>query len=181
MTGPKVTKKVKTIHVDVDKCNGCRACEVICSAYHATPKYSSTNPARSRIRVIREPIRDIYIPVYAGEYVKAQCSAREKYTIDGKEYDECSFCKAACPSRTDFKEPDTGLPLSCDMCESDPPLEEPMCVKWCHAEALIYEEKEEVVEETVELGKLELGLESLANEYGLGKVVDAIARMAHKN
>lgn len=181
MTGVIIKKSAKTIHVDVDKCNGCRACEVICSAFHATPKYSSTNPARARIRVIREPIRDLYIPVYAGEYVKAQCSGKEKYTIDGKVYDECVFCKASCPSRSDFKEPDSGLPLSCDMCESDPPLEEPMCVKWCLTDALTYEEQEEEAEEIMEIGKLELGLESLANEYGLGKVVDAIARMAHKN
>jgi benzoyl-CoA reductase subunit BamC len=46
---------------------------------------------------------------------------RDKYTIDGKEYDECAFCRASCPSRDFFKEPDSGLPLKCDMCESDPP------------------------------------------------------------
>ncbi len=176
----KIKRIAKTIRVDVDKCNGCRACEVICSSFHATPKYSSSNPARSRIRVIREPIRDMYIPVYAGEYVKAQCSAKEKYTINGKEYDECAFCKAACPSRDDFKEPDSGLPLSCDMCESDPPLAEPMCVQWCLTDALIYEEREEEVTLEAEPGKLETGLESLANEYGLGKVIDAIVRMSHR-
>ncbi len=92
-------RTVKTIKIDVDKCNGCRACEVICSAFHATPKYSSNNPARSRIRVIREPLTDIYLPVYAGEYTAAECAGRDKYTIDGKEYDECAFCRASCPSR----------------------------------------------------------------------------------
>jgi hypothetical protein len=54
------------------------------------PKYSSNNPARSRIRVIRHPLEDIYVPVYAGEYAVAECAGRDKYTIDGKEYDECS-------------------------------------------------------------------------------------------
>ena len=68
---PVKKKVVKTIKVDVDKCNGCRACEMICSAFHAAPKYSSNNPARSRIRVIREPLSDIYVPVYAGEYTAA--------------------------------------------------------------------------------------------------------------
>nr|MCU0584982.1 4Fe-4S binding protein [Desulfobacterales bacterium] len=38
--GEKKKKKVKTIKVDVDKCNGCRACEMICSAFHASPPYS---------------------------------------------------------------------------------------------------------------------------------------------
>ena len=123
--GEKKKKIVKTIKVDVDKCNGCRACEMICSAFHATEKYSSNNPARSRIRVIHEPLKDIYVPVYAGEYAAAECAGRDKYTIDGKEYDECDFCRASCPSRDLFKEPDSGLPLKCDMCEDDPPQKEP--------------------------------------------------------
>ena len=68
----KKTKKiVKSIRIDVDKCNGCRACEVICSSFHATPRYSSNNPERARIRVIHYPLRDLYVPVYAGEYAAA--------------------------------------------------------------------------------------------------------------
>ncbi|MBI5499941.1 MAG: (4Fe-4S)-binding protein [Deltaproteobacteria bacterium] len=181
-TSKKRKKLVKTIRIDVDKCNGCRACEVICSSFHASPKYSSSNPERSRIRVIREPLRDIYVPVYAGEYTAAECSGRDKYTIDGKAYDECAFCRASCPSRSLFKEPDSGLPLKCDMCESDPPLEEPMCVQWCLNDALVYEEHEVEVEEEegVEQGELELGLESLVDRHGLQKLMDTIARMKKK-
>ena len=85
MTEEKKKKTIKTIKINVDKCNGCRACEVICSAFHAAPKYSSNNPARSRIRVIRDPLADIYVPVYAGDYAVAECAGRDKYTIDGKE------------------------------------------------------------------------------------------------
>jgi hypothetical protein len=92
---------------------------MICSAFHAAPKYSSNNPARSRIRVVRQPLDDIYVPVYAGESAGAECAGRDKYVIDGKEYDECAFCRAPCPSRADFKEPDSGLPLKCDMCEGE--------------------------------------------------------------
>jgi len=176
----KAKKKVKVIKIDVDKCNGCRACEVICSAFHATPKYSSNNPARSRIRLIRDPLRDVYLPVYAGEHAVAECMGRDKYVIDGREYDECDFCRSSCPSREVFKEPDSGLPLKCDMCESDPPLEEPMCVQWCLNKALIYEEREEEVEESEKLDEMEVGLESLANKYGLQKVLDAVARMSNK-
>ena len=176
--GEKKKKIVKTIRVDVDKCNGCRACEVACSAFHAAPKYSSNNPARSRVRVIREPLKDIYVPVYAGEHAKSECMGRGKYTIDGKEYDECAFCRASCPSRDLFKEPDSGLPLKCDMCESDPALSEPLCVQWCLADALIYEEREEEVEEEVKAEELETGLESLVNKYGLDKIMETVARMS---
>jgi benzoyl-CoA reductase subunit BamC len=179
--GDKKKKTVKTIRIDVDKCNGCRACEVICSAFHATPKYSSNNPARSRIRVIRDPLRDVYVPVYAGEYTVAECAGRDKYTIDGKEYDECAFCRASCPSRDEFKEPDSGLPLKCDMCEGE---DEPLCVKWCITDALTVEEREEEVEEDQEEGEqeeMEIGLESLADRHGLQKIMDTVARMSKKN
>ncbi len=177
--GEKKKKIVKIIKVDLDKCDGCRACEVACSAFHASPKYSSNNPARSRIRVIHDPLRDVYVPIRAGDYTPAECTGRHTYTINEKEYDECSFCGVSCPARDVFKEPDSGLPLKCDMCESDPPLAEPMCVQWCLADALTYEEREEEVEEEEEKREeMEIGLESLANKYGLQKIIDTIARMS---
>lgn len=174
----KVKKIVKSIKIDLEKCNGCRACEVICSAFHASPKYSSNNPARSRIRLIRDPLKDIYLPVYAGEYSEAECMGRDKYVIAGKEYDECAFCRASCPSRDLFKEPDSGLPLKCDMCEDE---EEPLCVKWCLSEALIYEEREEEVEEDFKLGDMEIGLKSLIDKHGLQKIADTVARISQKD
>lgn len=176
--GEKKKKIVKTIKIDLDKCNGCRACEVICSAFHANPPYSSNNPARSRVRMIREPIRDIYVPVYAGEYTPAECMGRDKYLIDGKEYDECAFCRASCPSRDAFKEPDSGLPLKCDMCEGE---KEPLCVKWCITDALTVEEREEEVEEEEKVADVQIGLESLIERYGKDKVMDTIARMSQKD
>jgi len=185
VSGPLKEKKkkkiIKRIIIDVDKCNGCQGCEVICSAFHAHPQYSSNNPARSRIRVIRDPLADIYVPVYAGEYTAAECAGRDKYKIDGKEYEECAFCRAACPSRDLFKEPDSGLPLKCDMCESDPTLEEPMCVQWCLADALVYEEREVDVEAEEAPDQIDEGLEALANRHGWSKVMDAVARMSKKS
>jgi benzoyl-CoA reductase subunit BamC len=174
----KKKKIVKTIKINADECNGCRACEVICSAFHAQPQYSSNNPARSRIRIIRDPLKDIYIPVYAGEYTAAECMGRDRYVLDGKEYEECAFCRASCPSRDIFKEPDSGLPLKCDMCESDPDLEEPLCVQWCLNDALIYEEREEEEEEEEKPEDLEIGLRTLVNKFGLDKMLDTIARMS---
>jgi benzoyl-CoA reductase subunit BamC len=171
-------KIIKTIKINVDKCNGCRACEMICSAFHAAPKYSSNNPARSRIRIIREPLSDIYVPVYAGEYAAAECAGRDKYTIDGKDYEECAFCRASCPSRSEFKEPDSGLPLKCDMCEGE---EEPLCVKWCTVDALTIEEREEEEVEAVKTEDVEIGLASMVDKYGLQKVMETVARISKKD
>jgi Fe-S-cluster-containing dehydrogenase component len=105
---------------------------------------------------------------------------RDKYVIDGKEYDECDFCRASCPSRDIFKEPDSGLPLKCDMCEDDPPQERPMCVQVCLNDVLVYEEREEEVEEGVEMEAVEAGVGSLIDKYGLKTIADTVARLAQK-
>jgi benzoyl-CoA reductase subunit BamC len=100
--------------------------------------------------------------------------------LDGKEYTECDFCRASCPSRDFFKEPDSGLPIKCDMCEDNEPGEKPLCVQWCLNNALTYEEREEEVEEGEKPGDVETGLESMINKYGLEKIKDTVERLAHK-
>jgi benzoyl-CoA reductase subunit BamC len=175
MKGEQKKKIVKTIRVNVDKCNGCRVCEMICSAVHANPKYSSSNPAKARIRVIRDPLADKFIPVFAGAYTVAECAIRDKYTIGEKEYDQCAFCRASCPSREDFKEPDSGLPLKCDSCEGE---EEPQCVKWCYVGALTLEEREEARAEEEKPGDLENVFESLVKKHGKKRLMDTFTRLS---
>jgi benzoyl-CoA reductase subunit BamC len=180
MKNGRATKIVKEIKVDIDKCTGCRACEMACAAYHAKPRYSSINPARARIRIVANELTDEYVPIRAGDYTPAECNGRHIYTINGKEYSECSFCGASCPSRDYFIEPDSGLPLKCDMCESVPPLPEPMCVKVCEADALTYLEREVERDEKPQeqRGQIEIGLESLVNQYGMEAVIDRLNRMS---
>ncbi|MDP6179024.1 MAG: hypothetical protein QGG48_03950 [Desulfatiglandales bacterium] len=181
MNGGLKKRLVKGIKIDLDKCIGCRSCEVACSAFHAAPKYSSINPARSRIRVVIDEEKDVYVPIRAGDYTPAECTGRNTYTINVKEYRECAFCRASCPTRDYFKEPDSGLPLRCDMCESVPPLEEPMCVQVCRSDALTYVEREEEGGEEEKRDEMEIGLEALAKEHGLEKIIDVVARMAEKD
>jgi benzoyl-CoA reductase subunit BamC len=178
-------KIIKEITVDLSKCNGCRACEKACAAFHATPKYSSFNPARSRIKVVIDERNDQWVPIRAGGFTQAECKGRNQYTIDGKEYSECAFCPASCPSRSYFKEPDSGLPLKCDMCEDVPPLSKPMCVQMCGRGALTYIEREEVVakEETQEAENqiaLKAAYESLVKKHGQKKVVDTFSRLSKR-
>jgi benzoyl-CoA reductase subunit BamC len=179
-SGSNNKKKVKVIKVNLDKCIGCRACEVACSGFHAKPKYSSINPARSRIRVVIDELSDVYVPIRAGDYTQAECNGRNTYIINDKEYSECSFCSVCCPARDLFKEPDSGLPLKCDMCEDDPTLTEPMCVQVCRCGALTYEEWEEEAGEEVEVRRdeMEIGLESLINRFGINKVADTVAQIS---
>ena len=171
-------KKIETIKVNVDACTGCRSCEMACSAFHAVPRYSSLNPARSRIRVFVDEINDVYVPIRGGNYPQAECNVRNRYRIKAKDYSECAFCHASCPSRDWFKEPDSGLPLQCDMCDNMAELTEPMCVQACKFGALTYEVREEEnVSENVRRGELETGLEALTDRYGLQKVMDTAIRI----
>lgn len=168
------SRKVKEIKADLDKCNGCRACEMACSAFHATPRHSSVNPARSRIRVIRDLLKDIYVPVRASDYTSAECIGRHAYIVDGKEYPECSFCGVSCPARDLFKEPDSGLPLRCDMCEE---LQSgPLCVEICQTGALTYHEREAEGNDEKPPGEMETGLDALITRHGLQRVADMLVR-----
>jgi benzoyl-CoA reductase subunit BamC len=63
------------------------------------------------------------------------------------------------------------------MCEGE---KEPLCVKWCMVDALTYEEREEEVEEQTEQEELELGLESLADKFGMDKLKDTLVRLSKK-
>ena len=176
MSGQTKKKLVREIKVDVEKCIGCRACEVACSGFHANPKYSSFNPSRSRIRVVLDLPNDVYVPLRAGEYTSAECTGRQTFKIGGKSYSECSFCPASCPSRDLFKEPDSGLPLKCDMCEGE---QTPLCVQVCRPGSLTYEEREEEgVEAEPTLGEVEIGLKSLLDKHGAQKVMDIMARLS---
>lgn len=118
----------KKIRIDFGKCTGCRNCEVACSLSHLE---DITNPKRARIRVFLE--EDSFYPVLSGPFTDAECTSKALVTIGGKEYDECTICRASCPAKIIFKEPDTGIPLKCDMC-GEPP--DPLCVKWCAGGAL---------------------------------------------
>ncbi|HZK49395.1 MAG TPA: 4Fe-4S binding protein [Thermoleophilia bacterium] len=181
MTETAEKRVVKEIKVDLDKCIGCRACEVACSAFHARPRFSATNPARSRIRVIIDELSDLYVPIRAGDNTSAECTGRHIYAINGKEYSECSFCGVSCPSRDYFYEPDSGLPLKCDMCEEDPTLKEPWCVQVCRCDCLTYTEREdEKPVEEEKRGEMEIGLESLAKKFGMDKILDTVARMSSR-
>jgi len=169
-------KKIKRIEIDVNKCTGCRACEAVCSAYHYSPKFSLINSARSRIRIISDEENDLYVPVLAGPYTEAECDGRRSYSINGEKYDECLFCPASCPSRDLFREPDSGIPLKCDLCGDPPPPEGPLCVYWCKDDALIYVEREEEGEEKNKEDEKEKALEYLIEKYGLAEIRESLNR-----
>ena len=116
------------IIIDASKCTGCCLCEIACSLHH---NEGIVNPQRSRIRVFQEG--DFIFPLIAGPYTEAACNSKHIIAINGHEYDACIFCRASCPDKPIFKEPDVDIPLKCDFC-GEPP--DPQCVKVCFNGAL---------------------------------------------
>ena len=119
---------MKRIKIDFSKCTGCHSCEAACSLQHID---NIVNPKRSRIRILK--VGDVNLPLIAGPYTEAECTSKGIIPLGDQEYDQCIFCRASCPCRPIFKEPDVDIPLKCDFC-GEPP--DPQCVRWCSADAL---------------------------------------------
>ena len=130
------------IFIDSDKCTGCRICEVACS-YFKTGKF---NPRKSRIRVTRLPRIGFDKPYVCIQCPNAKCvtacpvEALEKQSplgtiklLDNK-CTGCAACVDACPMGAVNIDPETGLPLICDLCDG-----EPKCVEYCPKDALTYD------------------------------------------
>ena len=113
-------------------------------------------------------------------FTRTECDGRHFYQLNGKQYGECSFCRASCPSRDFFIEPDSGLPLKCDMCEDEPPLAEPLCVTACQPGCLTYAERQLETEanEPGDREAMERGLQSLVNQHGIQAVIDNLKRLS---
>ena len=129
----------KYLFAERASCTGCRACEYACSQYH---EKGVTRPALSRIYVRRyKGIADV--PIICWHCEDAPCVqacpttpkaiAKDKGTniisfIDDKTClgAKCNKCMEACPAQYLRRNPDTGMPMFCDLCGGDP-----QCVQAC--------------------------------------------------
>ena len=129
------------IHVDIDKCTGCRICEVVC--YYS--KSGKFNPRKSRIGVTRVRRVGLDAPIVCLQCPKPKCveSCPEKalskddglgiVKVDEERCVGCGICAEECIIGAINTDPDTGIPLICDLCHGSPE-----CVAWCPTNALSY-------------------------------------------
>ncbi|MHA1783950.1 MAG: 4Fe-4S dicluster domain-containing protein [Candidatus Helarchaeota archaeon] len=132
------------VSIEVEKCIGCRLCEMICSLHNE----NNINPSRSRIEVITVS-PEIDIPVYCYQCTDAPCASvcpvnaitRNKdgvMEINKETCINCRACTKACPFGCIGINSD-GKIFKCDLCGG-----EPECVKICPTHALKYEQPEEM-------------------------------------
>lgn len=137
----------KHLQVDLDKCSGCRTCEMVCSLTHS----GECNPLKSRIRVTRMKLKGVMIPVFCRQCVNPPCAENcpvgaiyrdENTGLVIIDYDACIGCKICveyCPFGAITLDPETEQVIKCDLCGGDP-----QCVKYCIEEALIYPRSDNV-------------------------------------
>jgi len=140
----------KVIQVDIEKCIGCRSCEVACSLKNV----GNSNPTRSKIRVIRYERRGEfhnYVPMICQQCSTPLCleacpvNAIAKNTETGAMVVSeqtcvgCKVCTVACPIGGVSMDPVTNLAFKCDLCNGDPE-----CVKYCEPKAISYVDKDKL-------------------------------------
>ena len=135
---------MKRILVNVDRCSGCRQCEMICSFNHENAFGSSV----SRITVMKEDIFGLDLPIVCWHC--NPCSATEDCPTEALERSEeglifvneekCvggGICSETCTIGAIRLHPKKDTPLICDQCGG-----KPRCVEKCPTKALTYVEAE---------------------------------------
>lgn len=118
---------------DLQRCSGCRMCEVACSLHHEGRIW----PEASRVRVF------MFVPGVDFPHLCTQCHdypCVEACPVEALSVDDetlavivnrerctsCGVCVTACPGRVPFLHPGDGKATICDLCGGNPE-----CVKIC--------------------------------------------------
>jgi len=137
----------KMIVVDHLKCTGCRICELVCSVKNT----GVSNPARSRINVIKWESEGFFFPMVCQQCQSPACLAvcpKDAIAKDEKlgrvvvDYNlciGCQLCVTACPFGCMSIDTVENTVIKCELCDG-----EPECVKFCDPKAIDYIEADVV-------------------------------------
>ena len=137
----------KALYIDYQKCTGCRLCELVCAVSHD----GISNPARSRIRVMKWEDEGLYIPMSCQQCQDAPClnvcpvkaiSRDEEMGRVAVDYDACIGCRSCvgiCPFGAMNYDPIDKLIFKCDLCDGDP-----QCARFCEVKAVDFVENSDI-------------------------------------
>lgn len=131
----------KVLFIDPEKCTGCRLCELVCSVYHT----GVSNPARSRIRVMKWEHIGVYLPMTCQNCETPFCVEvcptkachkdleEQRVIIDQEKCIGCKTCIIACPFSHPYFDEHDRVTRKCDYCDGNP-----QCVLFCEVKAVDY-------------------------------------------
>jgi carbon-monoxide dehydrogenase iron sulfur subunit len=135
----------KILMVDINACNGCRICEVVCSF----EKEKASAPTKSRIRILRVDEAGMDIPGVCLHCESPLCAdvcpmnaiLRDPKTggviLNQERCVGCRSCTLVCPYGVISLDVEKHVMMKCDLCDG-----EPQCVRYCPKGALLYERAE---------------------------------------
>ncbi|MBW2429233.1 MAG: 4Fe-4S dicluster domain-containing protein [Deltaproteobacteria bacterium] len=149
--------QVREIFVRIDRCTGCRSCEIACAVEHSSGKslfaaISETPVPRKRLYI--EAAEDYNIPLLCRHCEDAPCvrscitGALSQHALtrvvshDADRCIGCWMCTMVCPYGVIGRKKEQRVAVKCDRC---PYRDEPACVGACPTQALVFAEEESFV------------------------------------
>jgi carbon-monoxide dehydrogenase iron sulfur subunit len=150
----------KVVVVNVERCLGCRSCQIACAVAHSRSKTligALGEEPRPVSRVAVEAVAGLAVPLQCRHCEEAPCvavcptGAIHRPTPEGPVLIEpqrcigCHFCLVVCPFGVISVSRDGRAMIKCDLCVDRLARgEEPACVEACPVRALEYRQPEEV-------------------------------------
>jgi len=134
---------MRILTVNLDKCTGCRTCELICSMKNV----KEFNPVKARIHIMSFFERGFFFPVVCFQCAEPLCAqicpsgaiTKDELTGIVKVSEQrcvgCKMCILACPFGNIVFSGKDGRAVKCDLCDG-----EPECVSVCVTGALEFKE-----------------------------------------
>jgi anaerobic carbon-monoxide dehydrogenase iron sulfur subunit len=139
----------KSLVVDLDKCTGCRTCEMACSFMH----YGEYNPVKSAIQVSIFAEDAFFVPVVCfqckdphcmevcptGALTKNDVNGAFAVLVDKEKCVGCKMCTLACPFGC-ITIGHESIAKKCDLCGG-----QPECVVFCPTGAIQFQDENDGV------------------------------------
>jgi len=151
-------RDMKEVFVRLDRCMGCKSCEMACAVQHSASRVLWTAIAEKPV-----PVRRVYVEMAEGQKVPLLCrhcqdapcvavcrtGAMSQDPITGivdrkaESCVGCWMCVMICPYGVIGRRGEERVAVKCDRCKE---LEVPECVRACPSKALVFATQKEFAE-----------------------------------